>query len=203
MLEREKVPKPLWKAFKLVNQRWQGYRLVSRLDALVSRAGKLLGEAGESDLILVRRKAEGSGERALEAKRFLADLRTIKKDSKEAAKITWQNYEHFLFQPGGNKRVQLACGDAAASPRVKCYSRALEIIVDDERREPSRNKARPLLEWIARVGNPAYSDVLKWDDFIKWVAQRSAKNAEEERARHRRENVRERQRRHRKDKISR
>jgi len=25
MLEREKVPKPLWKAFKLVNQRWPGY----------------------------------------------------------------------------------------------------------------------------------------------------------------------------------
>jgi len=34
MLDREKTPKPLWKAFKLVNQRWPGFRLIRRLSAV-------------------------------------------------------------------------------------------------------------------------------------------------------------------------
>src|SRR5882724_3617995 len=48
--DRKKVPEPLWKAFKLVNQRWPGFGLVRRLNALASRARNLLNEAGESDL---------------------------------------------------------------------------------------------------------------------------------------------------------
>ena len=75
--DRKKVPEPLWKAFKLVNQRWPRFGLVRRLDALVLRARRLLSEAGDSDLTWVRREARGSGEGALEAKNFLADLRDI------------------------------------------------------------------------------------------------------------------------------
>src|SRR5260370_31883824 len=55
MLNREKVPTPLWRAFDLVNRRWPGVQLIRRLDALVSRARKLLEEAGESALTSVRR----------------------------------------------------------------------------------------------------------------------------------------------------
>jgi hypothetical protein len=203
MLHREKVPKPLWKAFELVNRRWPGFRLIRRLDGLVSRARKLLEEAGESDLTQAGREARGSGERASETKKFLADLRKIQKDIKEARKIRWQNHEHFLFQPGVNKRVQLACGDAAASPRVMCYSRALEIIVDDELRKPLRDNAWPLLGWIAHLGNPAYSDVLKWNDFMEWMAKRETEREAEERVQRKRAQDLERQKRHRKRKISR
>ena len=59
----------------------------------------------------VRREACGSGERVLEAKKFLADLRRIQKDPKTAAKIKWEHYERFLSKRGVNKGVQLWCGD--------------------------------------------------------------------------------------------
>src|SRR6266480_3945684 len=44
LFDREKVPKPMWRAFELVNQRWPGFGLIRRLDALVSRARNLLKE---------------------------------------------------------------------------------------------------------------------------------------------------------------
>jgi hypothetical protein len=193
MLERKKLPRPLWKAFKLVNQRWPGYRLVSCLDALVSRARRLLEEAGESDFTQLCREASGSGKRASEAITFVADLRKIRKDFKRAAKIAWQDYEGFLFEPGDNRRVQLKCGDSPASARVKCYARALEIIPDHELREPMRRKAQPLLEWIVRIDKPGSRDLLKWDDFIEWMAERRAKDAVEECAERKRRQNRERQ----------
>jgi hypothetical protein len=203
ILFRDNVPEPLWKAFEVVNQRWPGFRLIRYLDALVSRVRKLLGEAGESDLAGARREARGSSQRALEAKRFLADLQKIQKEPKTAAKIEWPCYEHLLFRPGENRRVQLWCGDSPASPRVICYARALEMIVDDEHHEPMRKNARPLLEWIARVGNPAYSDLLAGNDFVKWMAERYAQQAAEERAGRKRKQGRERQRRFRVRKIAR
>jgi len=200
---REKVPKPLWKAFELVNQRWPGFRLIHRLDALVSRARNLLKEAGESDLMWVRREARGSGERALEAKKFLADLRRIQKDPKTAAKIKWEHYERFLSKPGLKKGVQLWCGDHAASAGVVCYARALEMIVDDEYRKRFLDDTEPLLRWIAQLGNPAYSDVLKRDDFIEGIAKLQAERAAGECVEHKRAQARERQRRFRARKITR
>src|SRR5262249_26960610 len=145
--DRKKVPQPLWKAFEQVNKRWRRFRLIRRLDALVSRARKLLEEAGESDLTWIRREAWGSGQRSLEAKRFLADLRRIQKKPKAVLKIQWSRYKHFLFRSGHHKGF-LRCGDFPASPHVICYARALEIIVDDENRKKLLDKAEPLLRWI-------------------------------------------------------
>jgi len=203
LIDREKVPNPLWKAFELVNKRWPGFRLIRRLDALVSRARNLLNETGESDLTWVRREARGSGERASEAKRFLADLRTLQKNPKVAAKIKWEQYERFLSTPGLNKRVQLWCGDHAASRRVVCYARALEMIVDDERLQPFRDQAEPLLTWIAPLGNPAYLDILSRDDFFKLIAERAAVHLLQERAERNRAQGRDRQKRFRARKITR
>jgi hypothetical protein len=151
----------------------------------------------------VRREARSGGEHALEAKSFLADLQKIQKEPKTAAKIKWPRYERFLFCPGDNKRVQLSCGDSPASLRVMCYARALEMIVDDKHHGALRDDASPLLEWVVRVRNPEYSDVLEWNDFMKWMAEREAKCAVEERAQRKRAQDRERQRQHRKAKISR
>jgi hypothetical protein len=201
--DRKKVPKPLWEAFELVNQRWPGFRLIHRLDTLVSRARNLLKEAGESDLMWVRREARGSGERALEAKKFLEDLRRLQKDPKTAAKIKWEHYERFLSKPGLNKGVQLWCGDHPASAGVVYYARALEMVVDDEYHRRLLDDAEPLLRWIACLGNRAYRDALKWDDFmegiLKWLAERVA----EERVEHKRAQARQRQRRFRSQKIAR
>ena len=203
LFDRKKVPKPLWVAFKLVNQGWPGFRLIRRLDALISRARNLLKEAGESDLMWVRREACGSGERVLEAKKFLADLRRIQKDPKTAAKIKWEHYERFLSRPGLNKGVQLWCGDHPASAGVVYYARALERIVDDEYHRRLLDDAEPLLRWIAYLGNPAYSEVLKSADFMEWVEERLAKDAAEKRLEQKRAQARQRQRRFRSRKIAR
>jgi hypothetical protein len=203
LLDRKKVPEPLWKAFKLVDRRWPGFGLVRRLNALVARARKLLSEAGESDLTMVRREAFGSGERASEAKRFLADVRAIQKHPRTAAKIDWPSYNRFLFAPGPDKRVGLWCGDSPAAPRVTCYARALEMIVGDEYRQRLLDDARDLLVWIACLGNPAYSDGLKPDAFMEWMAQRVTQDAAREHVERKRAQVRRRQERFRDRKISR
>jgi hypothetical protein len=204
LLDHKKVPKPLWRAFELVSQRWPGSRLISRLNALVLRARKLLEEAGESDLARVRREAEGSGERAADANAFLVDLRRIMKDRRAAAKVEWKRYEQFLFQPPGNMRVEL-WSKLPAPSAVKCYARALEVIVDDQLREPAREEARPVLEWIAGLGNPAYSDAVKWgeDEYAKWVVERTALVDSAERKRRKLEKTRARVKRHRERKFSR
>jgi hypothetical protein len=199
---RKKVPKPWWEAFELVNQRWPGFRLIHRVDALISRARNLLKEAGESDLMWVRREARGNGERVLEAKKFLADLRRIQKDPK-TAKIKWEHYERFLSSPGLNKGVQLWCGDHAASAGVVCYARALEMIVDDDYHRRLLDDAKPLLLWIAYLGNPAYWYVLKRDDFIECTVEWLGKDAAKRRLEHKRAQGRQRQRRFRSRKIAR
>jgi hypothetical protein len=199
----KKLSQPLWKAFEGVDKRWRRFRLIRRLDALVSRARKLLDEAAESDLRSVCREARGNGERASEAKRFLADLRRIQKEPKAASKIQWCRYRQFLSRLGDNKGFRLRCGDSAASERVICYARALEIIVDDENRKELLNKAEPLLRWILFLGNPDYADVLKRDDFMEWAAQQRAERASDERAEHARKLGRVRVRRFRARKITR
>ena len=151
----------------------------------------------------VRREARGSGERVLEAKKFLADLRRIQKDPKTAAKIKWEHYERFLSRRGFNKGVQVWCGDHPASAGVVCYARALEMIVDDEYHRRLLDDAEPLLRWIACLGNLAYSEVLKWADFMEWVEERLAKDAAEKRLEHKRAQARQRLRDFRSRKIAR
>jgi hypothetical protein len=229
MLERKTVPKPLWKAFGLVSQRWTGYSLVSRLNTLVLRARKRLEEVGESDLEKIRREgnvdafvlrarklleAEGKralkrfcevdaeSKRALETNAFLTDLERIQKNLKAAAKIKWQDYEHFLFAPRANKPIELACKLPAPSA-VSCYARALEIIVDDQFRERSREEARPFLEWIARLGNRSYSDMTAWDGFASFVSKAETRRIAEEPISRRRNLTRARVREYRERKISR
>jgi hypothetical protein len=77
------------------------------------------------------------------------------------------------------------------------------MIVDDEYHRRLLDDAEPLLRWIACLGNPAYSDVLKWADFMEWLEERLAKDAAEKRLEHKRAQACQRQRRFRSRKIAR
>jgi hypothetical protein len=147
---RKTLPSTSWEIYKLVDKRWRGIQLVSRVNKFVGRARERLKEKGESCLVRLRREASRECASS-EAQRFVKDLRALEKDMNEAADINWQDYER----------------------------RTLEIIVDDLRYEPLRVRVMPSLRWIACLGNPAYHDLfdydrpfssLPWQDFADWRA---------------------------------
>jgi hypothetical protein len=77
--------------------------------------------------------------------------------------------------------------------------RALELIVDELHHQPLLERALPLLKWIAFLGNPAFSDVLTFDDltrrageFTVSVDAAETEKRERELARLRKENQRKR-----------
>jgi hypothetical protein len=150
MTEHRNRPNPYWKAYRWVNKLFPKLRLVQRTDKLVQRARNRLKEAGESRLMELKRKVHSG---APEAERLLKHLRALDKDGSAAAKkIAWEDYEQLLFEGANHKPVQLVCDDLSASPRMRCYGRALEIIVDDLRYE----RMYPLLRWIGYIGYPDF-----------------------------------------------
>ena len=136
-------------------------------------------------------------------KSFSPILEEFRKTQRRRQRSKWEHYERFLSRRGVNKGVQLWCGDHPASAGVVYYARALEMIVDDEYHRRLLDDAEPLLRWIACLENPAYSDVLKWADFMEWVEERLAKDAADKRLEHKRAQARQRLRRFRSRKIAR
>jgi hypothetical protein len=153
MTEHRKLPRVYWKAYTWVNNLLPKIRLVRTVDRLVARARNRLKEVGESYLMRLKRDAH---EGELEPQRLLKALRAFENDASKAIKIKWENYEQLLFRQG-NKPVQLVCDDLSASPRLRCYARALEIIAEDHLRY---ERMYPLLRWIAYIGYPNFPEVL-------------------------------------------
>src|SRR5262249_1321731 len=57
------------------------------------------------------------------------------------------------------RSVELACDKTTASREVRCYARALELIVDHDNREPLREKAEPLVRWLTEIDHPMAKDL--------------------------------------------
>jgi hypothetical protein len=186
-----------WETYELVNKRWPKLKLVKRLNLLVGRARDRLKDAGESELERIRREAfEG----APKAKRLLEHFESIQVDTNKAAEIGWQNYKQLLFKPGS---YRLACdapepqlrrsgfsynsASISEPSRERCYASALEIFTDDLRYEPLRDKAYPLLSWIAIHDNPDYYDVLIENhmEWLNWFAKDSLDDLVQSQKRHR------------------
>jgi hypothetical protein len=180
MTQRKKPLLPPWKAFELVNRRWPKLKLVKRVKELVEHARDRLKEASKSELEPIRREAfEG----AANARRLIEHLGAIQVDANKAAAIDWQDYKELLFRPGN---YRLACdaptpqlrrsgfsySNALISEpsRERCYARALEILTDDLRYEPLRDKAGPLLCWMVTSRNPDYYGVLK-SHHMEWLVR--------------------------------
>jgi len=196
-----------WKAYELVDRRWPRLRLVKRLNELVDRARDRLKEASETELQRLRRAAS---EDTPKAKQLLKRLEAIQQDASKAAKIDWQDYKELLFKSGNPRlacdaevrlqRSGFSYSDASINKpsRERCYARALEILADDLRYQASRDKARPLLSWIAVAAydNLDYYDVVESND-MEWKANAAkwgfAEFDESERKKVRRAHNRERQ----------
>ena len=196
MMERKRpitVLSPYWKAYEWVNKREPQIRLVPRVKELVERADRLLKQAGESELIRLRRKASAGSP---EARRLAGALDEIQEDASKAGKIEWEDYENLL---GDNKPFRLPYSDSA--PRgVRCYVRALQLIVDDLRYSPLFHQALPLLVWVAGTGSP-YAKMLKQNYQAQYCADEMARHLSEAAKARQREQWRERQRRRRRKKL--
>jgi len=143
---------PPWKAFQVVDARLPSMRLVSRVEALVKRADKVLKDAGGSGIERLRREADAGDREAIRLRNDLNDLLAFQKDPSKAPGIKWQDNE----------------------TDIKCYARSLRLIVDELRWQPLLERAQPLLSWIARLGNPDFLDLLRFDDVTERATTRRA-----------------------------
>jgi hypothetical protein len=197
MCDREKPQYPLWKAVNYVDRRFTSYRLVSRLDALAIRARKLLEQDGLSELEKVHCVSQGHGQKASRAKAFLRDYENVRSDLRAAAKVKWESYQELLIHP--SSKSYLASGFNGPVP-ITCYARTLELIIEDQYRQITRDKARPYLMWIARLGNPQYQDLLEHDDFAKITREWNERRTAEQQRQHTKSRAAERSRRFRRKK---
>jgi hypothetical protein len=157
-----------WKAYKVVDKNWPSIRLVTRLDRLVNRARERLQKTGVSQLERLRRE---DYEGAQETMRLWNDLKAFGGSAWKADEIEWERHEKVLFSRSDNELVRPGGDDSAALRRLKCYARALELMMEDELYyQPLRRQARPLLNWIAIGDNPNYYDLLKWDYHSEWLS---------------------------------
>jgi hypothetical protein len=167
-----RIPKkptaPVWKRFKVVNTRWPGFQLVSRVEQLVQRARNRLKETGGSGFDRLRREAN---DRAPEAIQLRKDLRAFYEASCNASKVKWRDNER----------------------DIRCYERALELIVDQQDYEALLMRVEPLLSWIAGLGNPAFMDLLIFDDLTKRACELMALGSAAEAVKRKREQAKQRQ----------
>jgi hypothetical protein len=183
---------PYWKAYERVNKWRPEIKLIPRVKDLLERADQLLKEAGESELVRLRRRASEGVPKAQQLTKY---LEAIQEDARAAGKITWEDYESLL---GGSKPFRLPYGDSA--PRgVRCYVRALQLIVDDLRYRPLRDGSLPLLAWINGISSP-HAEMLKHDFRAQYYADYIARHLSEATKARQREQWRKRQRKRRRQK---
>jgi hypothetical protein len=197
LVEGKKKPTPTWASYKLVGQRFRGLGLLRSIEGLVARTERLLNEERKADhsrLTQLRTEASAGGGK-MKARALLGDIRSIREKLGAARSIDWERHEAVLFP---DRRRYLACGDDTAQPRVSCYARAMEIVVEAENfPAPNRDKAGPLLDWIARLGNPDYVNRLSFDPWVQLMAKNEARRSAEAKAATKRAKAAERQRWHR------
>jgi RNA polymerase sigma factor (sigma-70 family) len=167
--ERKNPSRRIWGAFELVDKRTPKLHLVKEINALAKRAQERLTDAGRSkleeisgkympgekqkDIQSLRRDIAGMKEEGKAALSLLCDIAQMKRNLGSAKAIDWSQHKRILLQFSGEGHVELACGKNTASDDVRCYARALELIVDDYNFEPLRKKSRPLAEWLIEIGH--------------------------------------------------
>ncbi len=201
LLLREKPPRRIWKAFEIVDDRIQGFHVIERVNKLVSRAQGLLDRTGDSALRRLAREREREGQRTSEMSRFFRDLHNLKVDLRSASQVKWEQHSAVLERLSRTHTVELAYRSSAPL-RDRCYARVLELIVEDQQREPLRRQSEPLLSWVARLGNPKFKDLLAHCDTAAVLATIERRQIDEGGLERKRRAQRERSRRHR-QKISR
>ncbi len=182
-----------WKTLQRLDRRIPSLRLVLRVNNLVKRAKDRLAEAGESCVGVLRRQAI-SGKKDADA--LLRDIARVRKNLKAAKEIDWTQHEKVLGQFSRTQTVELSCGRSAAPPEVRCYARALELIVDNYRYE-LQTGPDALISWLNRIDHPAAQELLALNHIVAFRAKRRKQFMIDYELQRKREACRERVRRYR------
>jgi hypothetical protein len=174
----------LWKTFRRLGRRMPKLLLALRVENLVKRAWERL-EENESALSKLARQDRES------VRKFLSDVELLKRDSSNAKAIDWQQHESVLKGVSPNQKPEI--GDPLASKKTICYTRTLELLLDDYQREALRKQFRPLLEWLARIEHPKAKNLLAFD----YETEHQARALQDEKALRQRKKGRERTKKHR------
>jgi hypothetical protein len=194
LLTAEERKAPLsWRAFQRLDKRKPRLRLVLRLDNLVKRARGRFEEAGQPLLSKLKRQADRGDK---DARKLLRDIAAISGGQAAPKKIGWTQHERTLGQFSRTRSVEPSYGRSAPL-EYRCYARALELLVDDYRREALRRRSMPLLEWVATIGHPSAKNLVAFDYATECEIERKARASQEERTLRKREKGRGRTRRHR------
>jgi hypothetical protein len=165
--ERRKRPSPSWKVFELLDKRMPSLPLVLRVNNLFKRAYERLAEAGEAQMSKLSRQADAGDQGA---EKLVNDLYKIKDASAIPEGIDWSQHERALAQFSHTRTVEPAYG-GIAQLEYRCYARALELILDDYRREPLRKKSLPLIEWALRIGYPGATSLGAFDFIAAFIVE--------------------------------
>ena len=165
--ERRKRPSPSWKAFALLDKRMPSLRLVLRVNNLFKRAYERLAEAGEAPMSKLVRQGE-AGDQA--AEKLVDDLYRIKDALGTAKRIDWTQHERALAQFSPRRTVEPACG-RSAQLEYRCYTRALELLLDDYQREPLRKESLPLIQWALGIGYPGARSLGAFDHIAGFIVE--------------------------------
>jgi hypothetical protein len=199
-LERKKPLRPPWKAFQLIDKRMPSLRLVLRVNNLVKRARDRLTKSGESALSKLGRQARAGN---LNARSLLRDIALLRNNFSAGKTMDWAQHEKVLAQFSRTRSVELAYSDSTAAPqKVRCYARALELIVDDNQREPLRRNSEPLVGWLVGMGHPMAKHLEAFAPKAALFIKYCGGFRDEEETRLRREAARKRDRRYRARKNS-
>ena len=191
VLVAEERKNPLkWKTLQRLDKRMPSLRLVHRVNNAAKRALERLTETGESELEKLDRQDRE------DARKLLRDIAAIRDVQDAARKINWTQHERALAQFSHTRSVEPAYGRSAPL-EIRCYARALELIVDDYRRKPLRNKSRPLLKWLARIEHPQANSLLAFDSAVADAIQREHRASQEATTSRKRQKGRDRVRKHR------
>jgi hypothetical protein len=126
---------------------------------------------------------------------LLRDIELVQTNLKAAKGIDWTQHEKALAQFSRTNTVELAC-NLTAPLEVRCYARALELIVDNHRYGLKTNPD-PLITWLNQIDHPAAQELLTLDHIVAIRARVRTHFIDEYKLRRKREAGRERVRRYR------
>jgi len=193
---------PMWKAFQLLDKRMPKLHLIQRVNMLVKRARERLSEAKEASLTVLSRQA-GKGDQA--ARNLLRDINLVMYNGPSAAKkIDWTQHQTALAQFSPTRSVDLAWNPSSAAPiEVRCYARALELIVELDPARAIFSKSFPLVAWLAGIRHPDVNELKRYlDPVLASGIDQIVTGLQNLRSSHKRDLARERTKRHRAKKFS-
>jgi hypothetical protein len=143
--QRKYPERRIWKNFELVNKRNRKLHLLDHVNDLVSRARERFTELGWSKL------EELSWEQGDNRKKLFRDICRVRENLSAAKTIDWAQHKGILSKLSDEGHFAHASDNDIA---LACYTRVLELIVEEPKWEKLREQSQALVFWLLKIGHP-------------------------------------------------